>query len=320
MEKKGVIGIGLNLFDARAIILNDKEEIVDKVEKKYEVTAHKTIEVILDLFEEINAKASQHRVSIKGLGIALGGVVDKRRGLVYWPQRLDSSCVYISVPLKKYIEEKFKLPVIIENDANACVWAEYVKKFKDYRNIIYMFSGVGCGIILDGNLYRGRDGAAGELFVNVRKNMTSSLGDFSFLSPWPLDLGIVKKAKELIALGKSTALLKKVSSTGDLSIEEVLTQAKKDDRLAKNIVKEAAFSLGVKISFLINFINPDLVIVGGGLEEAGEFFLEEVNIAIKEYTFNEMGRGLKIVFPHLGRDAASLGAGLLILKENSLLI
>ncbi|MEI8350419.1 MAG: ROK family protein [Candidatus Omnitrophota bacterium] len=319
MASKYSIGIGLNLFDARAILLHQDGKVVLEIEKpRTNITANETIEVLLDLFETISAKAKKYQDQIQGVGLALGGIVHHKKGIVYWPQKQETSYTYISVPLRDYLEKKFGFPVMIENDANACVWAEYVKNFSDQKNIIYMFSGVGAGIIADGKLYTGKDGAAGELFLHSKGEMSSLLGDFSFLKQWPADLGMVKLAKRLISLGKETSLIKKISPTGELSLKDVIEEAKKKDKLSREVLKEGAFSLGVKIAFLINLLNPELVIIGGGLENAGEFFLEECIGAVKTFSFSEIRKNCKIIFSALGKEATSLGAAHMIFKKESL--
>ena len=315
---KYVIGIGLNLFDARGLVLNSEGKIILRTEKKRKfITANETIDVCLSLFEEIFKKTKRYRDNIIGAGLALGGVVNRKKGEVYWPQKQNDTYIYISVPFKKYLEEKFKLPIYIENDANASAWAEYKKNYKGYKNLIYMFSGVGCGIIINGSLYQGGQGAAGELFITPHKVMSSRLGDFSFLTQWPQDLGIIKRAKELISLGKDTSLLKRIDSVGNLSLEDIFREVKNKDSVSCEVLKEAAFALGVKISFLVNLLNPEVVIIGGGFEEAGSSFLGRINQVVKEYTFSFSRKNLKIVFSSLGRDAPCLGVAQLIREERS---
>jgi glucokinase len=319
MEKEYSIGIGLNLFDARAILLNRERKVIFEIERpRSEISANETIEVLLELFEAIITKAKKYKEKIEGVGLALGGIVNTKKGTVYWPQKQYTSYTYISIPLKDYLEKKFDFPVTIENDANACVLAEYLTNFSEHKNVIYMFSGVGCGIVMDGVLYRGKDGGAGELFLNAKEIMSSSLGDFSFLRQWPADLGIVKRAKELISLGSDTSLIKRITSTGELYLREIFEEAKRKDKLAREVIKEAAFSLGAKIAFLVNLLNPEVIVVGGGLEEAGEYFLEECINSIKIFAFNEMRKNLKVVFSKLGKEATSLGAGLVIFKKDTL--
>ncbi|OQX88460.1 MAG: hypothetical protein B6D55_00020 [Candidatus Omnitrophica bacterium 4484_70.2] len=319
MRKKCVIGIGLNLFDAQASLLRDDGKIIVHIEKKRKfITANETIDICISLFEEILKKSKKYRDSILGAGLALGGIVNRKKGEVYWPQRQDNGYIYISVPLKKYLEEKFSLPTYIENDANACAWAEYRKNYNGYKNIIYMFSGVGCGIILGGDLYIGGEGGAGELFINPQPVMSSYLGNFRFLTQWPHDLGVIKRAKELISLGRETRLVKRIDSAGNLSLEDVFLEAKNKDKVACEVLEEAAFSLGIKISFLVNFINPQIIIIGGGFEEAGDFFLKKVIQTIKKYAFSFLQKNLKVEFSSLGRKATSLGVAQLIIDKGCL--
>ena len=316
MDKKYSLGIGLNLFDARAVLLNREGKVVAREKKsRAAINANETLTTLLELFDGILAKAKRYKSDIKGVGLALGGIINSRKGIVYWPQPPDS---YVALPLGDYLQKKFGLPIYIENDANACAWAEYQINFSKYKNIIYLFSGVGCGIIANGSIYKGRDGAAGELFLNPKPIMASDLGNFSFLKAWPVDLDIVKRAKTSISLGKETTLLKKISSSGELSLEAIFEQAKKKDKVARESIKEAAFSLGAKASFLVNLLNPEAVVIGGGLEGAGEFFLEECLSSIKKFSFNEMRKNCKIALSGLGNDATSLGAAMLVFKENTL--
>ena len=108
MKKKYVIGIGLNLFDARALLLNNEGKVVLRAERKRKfITANETIDMCLSLFEEIFKKSKRYRSKIIGAGLALGGMVNRKKGEVYWPQKQNDSCVYISVPFRKYLEEKF---------------------------------------------------------------------------------------------------------------------------------------------------------------------------------------------------------------------
>lgn len=316
MSKKYSIGIGLNLFDARAVLFNPEGKVLARVKKdRSAINANETLKTLLELFEEILSKAKKYKSSIEGVGLALGGIVNSRKGIVYWPQPPDS---YVALPLGDYLKKKFGISVSIENDANACAWAEYQVNFSKYKNLIYLFSGVGCGIVANGQIYKGRDGAAGELFINSRKNMSSYLGDFSFLSPWPADLDMIKRAKSSIALGQRSRLIKKVSSSGELLLEAIFQEAKNNDKVAYGTVKGAAKSLGAKAAFLINLLNPEVLVIGGGLENGGQFFLEESLNYIKRFAFNEMRRNCKVVLSGLGNDATSLGAAMLVFKENTL--
>lgn len=313
MKDKYSIGIGLNLFDARVILLRGDGKVVAQAEKKREkVSANETIKILLELFESVLPKAKKYKDKLLGAGLALGGIVNSKKGVVFWPQEEQGAYAYVSLPLKEYLEKKFGFPIVLENDANACVLAEYLNNFPKNKNILYMFSGVGCGMIVDGKLYKGKEGSAGELFLNSQKKsvMSSRLGDFSFLKQWPIDLGMVKRAKELISLGRDTSLIRRVSSTGELSLKDIFDEAKKKDKGAREVIKEGGFCLGVKISFLVNLLSPEVIIIGGGLEEAGEVFLEECINTVKKFSLSDIRKNTKICLSQLGKRATSLGAAL----------
>ena len=319
MSTRYSIGIGLNLFDARAVLIKEDGTVVTEIEKKRgAVNANEVIEDLLDLFSSILAKTKKYHDKIECVGIALGGIVNRKKGEVYFPQQNGSSYVYVSLPLKKFLEKKFKFPVTLENDANACAFAEHSQFYQKQKNLVYMFSGVGAGIIVDKELYRGKDGRAGELFLTPTKAMSTSLGEFSFLKQWPADLGMVARAKAYISRGKGTNLVKKISSIGDLSLADIFAQAKKKDKVAREVISEAAFSLGVKIAFIVNLLNPDSVIIGGGLEDAGELFLDDCVAAVKNFSMSEMRRNVTIALSQLGKNATSAGAALIALKEKTL--
>lgn len=320
-NSKYAIGVGLNLFDASAILLREDGKVMVRCGRKRNfTTVNETINLLISLFEDILNKSARYKDRIAGAGIALGGVVNDRKGVVYWPQCQDHSCVYISVPFKKYLEEKFSIPIFMENDANSCAWAEYKTNFSGCKNLVYIFSGVGCGIIIDGRLYRGRDGGAGELFVSRAKNMDTHLGNFDFLTQWPQDLGIVEEAKQEISRGRESSLLRRIDSVGGLSPENVFKEAAAGDSLSSELLKKAAFALGVKISFLIDLLNPEVIVIGGGFEEAGEFFLGEVLRVIRKFSFSALRKNLKVRLSSLGRDTVPLGVAGLFFQEKTLQI
>ncbi|MFH1772184.1 MAG: ROK family protein [Candidatus Omnitrophota bacterium] len=311
MEEKISVGIGINLFNAGAVLMREDKSIAAQIERKNgPANANETISMLFELFDEILNKAKKLRETVECVGLALGGIVNRNKGIVYWPQREESSYVYVAVPLKEFFEKKFGLPVSVDNDATACALAEHKINFSRYKNIIYMFSGVGCGIIIDGSVYRGKSGRAGEIFLRSKKAMSSTLGDFSFLRQWPADLDMVKRAKELISLGKVTSLIRKITPTGELALKDIFNEAKKKDPVSRTVLGEAAISLGVKIAFLINLFDPNMVIIGGGLEESGDFLLQECIDSVKDFAFNESRKNCKIAFSQLGSGATSLGAAL----------
>jgi glucokinase len=160
--------------------------------------------------------------------------------------------------------------------------------------------------MLDGELYTGSDGCAGELFINCpNKQETSYLGDYSFFKPWPYDLGLIGRTKR--AVSKEDA--RKVES-----LEDVFAFSKKEATVAE-LVQEAAQALGLKIALLTNLFNPQVVIIGGGLEKGGFDFIERVSQSVRSHAFDEMTKNLKVIASALGDEATALGAANLVVRN-----
>jgi glucokinase len=169
-----------------------------------------------------------------------------------------------------------------------------------------MFSGVGCGIMVNSEIYTGSDGCAGELFINYLPGQESSyLGDCSFFKQWPHDLGLIDRTKQV--LSKDDALTIH-------GLEDIFAWAKKDTKV-KSLVSEAAKALGVKIALLTNIFNPQVIIVGGGLEKGGFDFIDRVYQSIKVHAFDEMVKNLKVIPSTLGDEAVALGAANLVVRN-----
>ncbi len=311
INKEAVYSLGIvtNHQVSLGVVLNLAGEVVYSYKKdNIASSTNEVIEHLRDISENLIEKISRFKDKVKGLGVAIGGLVDRKKEIICWPQGLENGFYsYISMPLKSYLEERFNIPVFVGNDASLACLAEYKYSLGvEVRNVLYMFSGVGCGLIIEREPYTGSNGFAGELFINNTKNeFTTYLGDFSFFKPWPVDLGLIKKAREIV--GEKTT--EKISS-----LEDVWSLAYKYPSL-KNLVNEAVKSLGIKIAFLVNIFNPEVVIIGGGMEKGGFEFIEKICFYIKEYAFEESSKDLKVMASTLGEKAAAIGAASVILRK-----
>ncbi len=305
------IGIGINLFDSMGVIIDLDGRIIYKCKRKGTTRMpNDIVETVVSLIEELLNVSDDIKKKIKGIGIGLGGIVDANKGIIRWPQKDDGDLCYsyISMPMKSFLEEKFKLPVFIGNDANLACFAEYwLSLNSESKNVLYMFSGVGCGIMIDGELYSGQDGCAGELFINLYpKEGISYLGNYSFFGQWPHDLNLIKRTQD--------ALSKQNKKDNVESLEDVFFKAKNNLQI-KKITQDAAAGLGIKVSLLVNLLNPQVVIIGGGLEKGGFSFVEDVYQSVKKHAFEEMTNNLKVVPSSLGERAVALGAANLVVRN-----
>ncbi|MFH0826859.1 MAG: ROK family transcriptional regulator [Candidatus Omnitrophota bacterium] len=320
-----VIGVGLNLMNMVGLLVDLKGNIVTKTQIARPRASVKEIsECLLEIVREILRRSKEHATSIKGIGVGIAGLVSKKNGSIHWPQKMDHYYTYASVdlPLKDLIEKEFNLPVLIENDASAACFGErWLDLAHGYKNVIYMFSGVGCGIMINGEVYRGSSGYAGEVSIYNYKEQdlfSCALGSDCFLKRWEMDLGIVEDVRQALAHDKekSVNFFKLTSSNiENVDLKSVFIAARSKESIAVAALEKAAKRLGIKIAYLVNLFNPQLVVIGGGLEEAGEDFLNKVNMTVKEWAFRESTEDLKIIFSELRENAVALGSASLVMQK-----
>ncbi len=320
-----VIGVGLNLMNIVGVLIDLKGNIITKTQIARPRPSVKEItECLLQIIREIIRRSKEYTSQIKGIGIGIAGLINKKDGSIHWPQKMDHYYTYASVdlPLKDLIEREFNLPAMIENDATSACFGEYwLGSGFGLKNVIYMFSGVGCGMMVNGEIYRGTQGYAGEVSIYNYKEQDAfncELGNSCFMKRWEIDLGIVEDVKSLMNKDKQGAdrFLKLTSATLDnVDLKSVFIAARAKDPIACSALDLAAKRLGIKIASIVNFLNPEMVVIGGGLEEAGDDFLNKVTSTVKEWAFREIVEDLKIVYSQLRENSVALGAASLVMQR-----
>ncbi len=319
------IGTGLNLMNMVGLLIDLKGNIVTKTQvARPRASVKEVAEALLEIIREILRRSKEYTDDIKGIGIGIAGLVNKNDGSIHWPQKMDHYYTYASVdlPLKGLIEKEFNLPAVIENDAtSACFGEHWLDLERGSKNIIYMFSGVGCGIMINGDLYTGAQGYAGEVSIYNYKEQDlfdCEAGNSCFLKRWEMDLGIVDDTKEMLKRDKGQAeeFFKLTSSNIDnVDLKSVFIAARAKNPIAIGALDKAAKRLGIKIAYLVNLLNPQIVVIGGGLEDAGEDFLNKVNITVRDWAFRELTQDLKIIYSQLRENAVALGAATLAMQR-----
>ncbi|MBU1727249.1 MAG: ROK family transcriptional regulator [Candidatus Omnitrophica bacterium] len=320
-----VIGVGLNLMNMVGVLVDLKGNIITKTQVARPRASVKEIsEALLEIVREILRRSKDYSTNILGIGVGIAGLINKQDGSIHWPQKMDHYYTYASVdlPLKELIEREFNLSTLIENDATAACFGEHWFDIdRGFKNAIYMFSGVGCGIMINGEVYRGSSGYAGEISVYNYKEQdlfNCGFGNDCFIKRWEIDLGIVADMKKRLGADKEKAdkFFKLTSSNIDnVDLKSVFIAARAKDELAQGALESAAKRLGIKIAYLVNILNPQVVVIGGGLEEAGEDFLKTVNFTVKDWAFRESTENLKILYSQLRENAVALGASSLVMQK-----
>ncbi len=246
------------------------------------------------------------RARVVGIGIGLAGVIDGGQGICHYSPYFNWRDVDIATPISTH----FDLPVYVENDVNTLTvvekWFGYGRDFSHFV-VVTVGRGVGAGIVLNQQFYRGAFGGAGEF-----GHITMQDGEPPVtLEQLASDNAILHFAQEIIARGEETLF----SAENPLTLDAIIAAANAGDRVSQGLLADAGRWLGIGISILINLLNPELVIIGGEGVQAGEWRLEPMHAAIKRHVFNGLADDLKIVIEPVGDETWARGAASLVLSE-----
>jgi glucokinase len=246
--------------------------------------------------------------------IAVPGTVNVAEGLVVQAPNVPSLDGF---RLRAALQSEFKWPVILENDGNAAAIGEMWRGAgQGYRTIICVTlgTGVGGGIILDGKLWRGADGSAGEIGhigVDPFAGVPCTCGSQGCLEVYASATAIVRMTRETVAHYPNSVL----HHIEDLTSEKVYRAGKEGDELALEVFRRMGVYLGIGLASLINLLNPEVIVVGGGLANGWELFEKHMQQKIIERAFPIPVRSVKIVRAQCGDDAGLLGAARLAFED-----
>jgi glucokinase len=219
---------------------------------------------------------SRHGTSLSGIGVCIAGFVDHNRGLVHQSPNLNW---HRPVALGDLLSEAFSAPVLIENDANAAVLGEvFYGAAMGHRDVIYVTisTGIGGGLFLNGQLYRGSNGFAGEIghIKPFGKGRSCKCGSFDCLETWASGSAIARSAKSLWN--------KEDLDSAEITTAAVFNEADRGNNLAQNIIEHALENTGRGLSNLVNLFNPACIVIGGGVAGARPEYLFKIASIIKK--------------------------------------
>lgn len=253
-----------------------------------------------------------HQVTGSGgsvLGVVLGapGIINGRTGTVVASPNLPG---WHDVPLRDRVAEAIGLPVLLENDANAAAYGEYWRGAGagcGSMVLLTLGTGVGGGLVLGGELWRGADGMAGEIgHITVDPGgRTCRCGNAGCLETYASATGIVDSYRELSGVQEA------------VSAEEVSRRAHEGDANARQTYREAGRSLGIAFAALVNLLNPERLVIGGGVLPAWELFIPAAEQELRRRAFTAPASRVRIAPASLGDLAGVIGAAGLLWRERA---
>jgi glucokinase len=266
------------------------------------------VDSLVELAELSLRKAGAIWKEVKAVGISFGGPVDLERSHTIACHHLPG---WNNVPLVKVVQTRFHLPAVMDNDANLGALGE--ARFgagRKVKDLLYMTisTGIGGGLVLGGELYRGYAGIAGEIGHTILRpgGPLCTCGRKGCLEALASGWSIAKQAKDLLAASKGKSILREGKEAPDA--KAVAEAAGKGDKLALEVMGEAIDALGQGIAGAINLLNLPLVILGGGVAKAGDVLFLPLRKAVARYALPESWEASKVVTAELGDQGPLLGA------------
>ncbi len=280
------------VVDSIGKILHQKIVSSESKENK-EKTVHRLIESIQIELDW----AEKNQLKIKGLGLGIPGIVSPEKGIVYQSPHFPA---WKNYPIHKKLKLKFSIPMILDNDANMAAigegWLGAAKKKKNFI-LLTLGTGIGGAIVIDRKIFHGDSGFAGEAghLVIDRHGLQCNCGGKGCLEMSASATGIFH---QLNSLNQST----------DLTPLELFRLAKKKDPLALKIFQNFGESLGIGIASIVNLLDIETIILGGGISEAFSCFSPFALESISKYLYSTTAKRLRLIQAMLGNKAGVIGA------------
>ncbi len=280
-SKQYTIGVDIGGTNMKAVLFDGKNIVADYSLATPKDNLEHFIIMLNALIEPLNEKAKNDNIKIKGLGIGIAGVIDYEEG-----KMLESPNIPIldNIKIYKKIEKKIDLPIEIDNDANCFLRAEMkVGIGTDFANAygIIVGTGIGGAWYFDNKVYQGSHGGGGE-----PGRMIVDFGE-------PVEL---------------EDIYKKLTQNNPVKLAD---EAYRADPLAEKSFQEIGNILGMACANIVNLIDPEIIILGGGVVGSSELFIGQSRKIMKKYIMSEKSKKIKIIKGKLGKDAGCIGAALL---------
>lgn len=316
-DKSCVVGVDLGGTKILAGVFDDKlnclsrSKLSTKAQRGIEAVVERIARCVRDAVDECDLSLK----NVKALGIGAPGASNPDTGTVLFAPNLPG---WKDVPLKKLLEKALDVPVFIENDCNIQALGVYEKELKAKpKNMVGMFlgTGIGGGLVFDGKLYSGFNRTAGEighivLEVGGPKCGCGNKGCFEALAS---RTAMFKRIQAAVKDGQKTVLTDMLGSNlDDMRSGDLRKAIKRGDKFVEKVVEEAAEYTGIAVANVINLLNPDVVVVGGGIIDA----LEDEMMAIivetaHDYAMEGTAKDIEIIASKLGDDAGITGGAVL---------
>ncbi len=270
------------------------------------------IKFLVSLSRETIEKSQLPEEEICGMGVGFPGPLDVESGVILNPPNLVG---WDNVPLRDILEKELKMPVSIENDANAAALGEWWKGVGCGTNslvCITLGTGVGGGIILDGKPWYGASSMAGEIghTTVIRDGIKCSCGNSGCLEAYASSRGIIERTRIALLEKKDNG-----ESQACVTLKQINEMASQGNDIILSVIKETGIILGIAVANLANLLNPEIVVLFGGVTNLGDNLIKPLKEEVERRAFKKATESLRIEVSKLGDNTGILGAAKSILLK-----
>jgi len=268
------------------------------------------------LVRELLARAGFDAGQVIGIGIGVPGPVNFEIGQLVNPPLMPA---WDSFSIRDYLREDYAAPVFVDNDVNLMALGELWRLKRSLSNflVIKVGTGIGCGIVCHGEVYRGAAGSAGDVghICVDQEGPRCHCGNLGCVEAMAAGPAITRMAVQAAEAGESAALAECLRTQGRIEAVDVGQASRAGDAAANAIVQRAGSLIGQMLASIVNFFNPSHVFIGGGITRIGPLFLAAVRQSVYQRSLALSTRHLEIQYTPLGAQAGLIGAGVLAMQE-----
>ena len=318
-DSKYIIGVGVGRSKTNVLMMNLAGEVFIREIMETGGTAVPEVWIsrLIQVIENVIRESGLSRKQILGMGIGMPGILDEKSAKVLFSPDFKWENVDMLTPIR----ERFKMDITIENANRALAMGEYYfGAGVDSRNflVVNLGHGIGSAIMREGEFYRGSSGSSGEIgHIILEKNGPKcNCGNLGCLEAIASGNAIARDAKIAVLEGNATKIMELVNEDiNRIEAKTVFEAARLGDRLAIQITERAMQYIGIGLANYINLMDPDLIILFGGLTNAGDIFLKKVKEVLRERQMKFAGRQVKLVISQMGENGTAVGSASLVLKK-----
>ena len=307
--EKVIAGVDLGGTNIKAGLVDGEGNVVSRcrIPTEAEGGPEAVTDRMADAVREAAAEGGTNIDSVAGVGVGSPGPLDLKTGEVIVAPNLPG---WEHIPLQEMMAERTGLPCVLENDANAAALAEqWAGAGKGANSLVQLTlgTGIGGGIVLDGQVWHGFADCAGEIgHMSIDPDGPKcNCGNWGCIEALASATAMVRRMREEIENGTDTILADKAE---DLTARDIYEAALEDDEAAAENMHMTGFFLGVGITNLLHILNPEVVVLSGGVTAAGNMLLRPIRQTVRERTMEACRRDVKIRFAELGDDSGLIGA------------